>query len=94
MSQEADCKTMVDTALDKFGALHVAFNNAGVFRTGSFAEITDEVVNPIMDTNIKALAWCFKYQVWVPDGSLLQIRTHSYWAEYRSWASGKAAGVP
>ncbi len=69
-SQEADCKKMVDTAVEKFGALHVAFNNAGIFRAGLFAGITEETIDSLLDTNVKSLAWCFKYQV-PPHESLL-----------------------
>ena len=63
VSQEADCKKMVDTAVDKFGALHVAFNNAGTGGSATFAEITEETIDTILDINVKSLAWCFKYQV-------------------------------
>lgn len=76
VSQETDCKKMVDTALDKFGALHVAFNNAGVFKAAPFAEITEEAVDAMMDINIKALAFCFKYQV--PHESLLSNNGTTY----------------
>ena len=41
----------------------MAFNNAGVFRGSSFAEITDETIDALLGINVKALAWCFKYQV-------------------------------
>ena len=54
---------MVDTAVDKFGALHVAFNNAGIFRTAVFADIAEETVDTLLGVNVKSLAFCFKYQV-------------------------------
>ncbi len=63
VSQEEDCKKMVDTAVEKFGALHVAFNNAGIFRTSSFVDMTEDTVGPLLDVNVKSLVWCFKYQV-------------------------------
>ena len=63
VSQEADCKKMVDTAVEKFGALHVAFNNAGVFKPAPFAEITEETIDSLLSVNVKSLAFCFKYQV-------------------------------
>lgn len=75
--QEADCKKMVDTAVEKFGALHVAFNNAGIVRAGSFADITAENIDALLDTNVKSLAWCFKYQV--PHESLLNNNENTAW---------------
>lgn len=62
-SQEADCKNMVDAAVNKFGGLHVAFNNAGMFMATPFAEATEEMTSAIFDTNLKSLVFCFKYQV-------------------------------
>ncbi|CAM9415679.1 unnamed protein product [Ectocarpus fasciculatus] len=40
---------MVDTAIEKFGGLHVAFNNAGVFRVVRFADITEEIVDDLLN---------------------------------------------
>ena len=34
VSREADCRAMVERALDAYGRLHVAFNNAGVGASG------------------------------------------------------------
>ena len=55
---------MVDVALETFGGLHVAFNNAGMFSGGTFAEITDEGMSKMIDVNLKSLVYCFKYQVY------------------------------
>eukprot|EP00752_Nemacystus_decipiens_P011786 g10457.t1 len=63
ISKEADCKKMVDTAVEKFGALHVAFNNAGVFRTAALVDMTEEVIDASLNVNLKSLAFCFKYQI-------------------------------
>ncbi|CAM9674193.1 unnamed protein product, partial [Hapterophycus canaliculatus] len=63
VSKEADCKKMVDTAIEKFGRLHVAFNNAGIFRSTTFADITEGDVDDILRVNVKSLAFCFKYQI-------------------------------
>ena len=61
--QEAFNKKMVDTAVETFGGLHVAFNNAAIFRPATFADITEETMDALIDTNVKSLAWGFKYQV-------------------------------
>ncbi|CAM9968583.1 unnamed protein product, partial [Ectocarpus fasciculatus] len=47
VSKEADCKKMVDTAIEKFGGLHVAFNNAGVFKTAPFVDMTEDTIDDI-----------------------------------------------
>lgn len=63
MAQEADCKNAVDTAVEKFGGLHVAFNNAGIFRPGTMADVTEETIDDVLGVNFKSHAWCFKHQV-------------------------------
>ncbi|CBN74952.1 short-chain dehydrogenase/reductase SDR [Ectocarpus siliculosus] len=54
---------MVDTAIQKFGGLHVAFNNAGVYRSAPFADIMEDTIDDLLNINVKSLAWCFKYQI-------------------------------
>lgn len=61
--QEADCKNMVDVAVETFGELHVAFNNHGVSTASLFADVAEEEISRIFDTNLKSLVFCFKYQV-------------------------------
>eukprot|EP00904_Undaria_pinnatifida_P012051 jgi/Undpi1/7977/HiC_scaffold_24.g10449.m1 len=63
VSKEADCKRMVDAAVERFGGLHVAFNNAGTIGKGTFAEITEESASKMIDVNFKSLVFCFKYQI-------------------------------
>lgn len=53
---------MVDAAVGKFGGLHVAFNNAGTFAMRTFADITEDLMSKLLDTNFKSLVYCFKYQ--------------------------------
>ena len=64
---------MVDAAVENFGGLHVAFNNAGAFVTGTFADITEDAINKLLDVNFKSLVYCFKYQV---------LPTHDVWGIY------------
>ncbi|CAM9780795.1 unnamed protein product, partial [Ascophyllum nodosum] len=63
VSKEEDCKKMVDVAVETFGGLHVAFNNAGVFMAALFSEITEDMTSKIFDINLKSLVFCFKYQI-------------------------------
>lgn len=61
--QEEDCKRMVDTAIDSFGGLHVAFNNHGILWFGHYTTTSEEDVTKTLDINLKSLVFCFKYQV-------------------------------
>eukprot|EP00752_Nemacystus_decipiens_P004010 g3673.t1 len=63
VTKEDDCKNLVDTAVEEFGGLHVAFNNAGLFRPTPFADVTDEAMNALLGVHVKSLAWGFKHQI-------------------------------
>ncbi|CAN0276227.1 unnamed protein product [Ascophyllum nodosum] len=54
---------MVDVAVETFGGLHIAFNNAGVFMGAPFSEVTEDMASMIFDINLKSLVFCFKYQI-------------------------------
>lgn len=54
---------MVDVAMERFGHLHVAFNNAGIFKASYFEAISEGDIDDLLNTNVKSLAFCFKYQV-------------------------------
>ncbi len=64
VSVEAQCKAAVDKALDAYGALHLAVNNAGV--SGRFApleELDAEEWRKVMSVNADGLFFGLKYQL-------------------------------
>jgi len=58
VSQVSDVREMVRTALDTFGQIDVLVNNAGVFLTVKFDEITEEIWDRILDVNLKGEFLC------------------------------------
>src|SRR5690349_16274907 len=52
VAKEADVKAMVKFAVDKFGRLDVAFNNAGVEWKGPLEQATEAEYRRIFDTNV------------------------------------------
>jgi NAD(P)-dependent dehydrogenase (short-subunit alcohol dehydrogenase family) len=64
VSVEAECRAAVDKALDAYGALHLAVNNAGV--SGKFApleELDAEDWRKVMSVNADGLFFGLKYQL-------------------------------
>jgi NAD(P)-dependent dehydrogenase (short-subunit alcohol dehydrogenase family) len=61
--KEETHKALVELALSKFGALHVVFNNAGVFPMATMQKITAEQVDALLDTNVKSIVYGLKYQL-------------------------------
>jgi NAD(P)-dependent dehydrogenase (short-subunit alcohol dehydrogenase family) len=64
VSDEAQVKKLVDTVVDQFGRLDIAFNNAGVEGTlGPIAEQTVENYTKIFDINVKGVFLSMKYEI-------------------------------
>jgi len=52
ISKESDVKAMVDFAVDKFGRLDIAFNNAGVEWKGPLDQATEAEYRRVFDINV------------------------------------------
>jgi len=64
LSREDHVEAMVDTAVKAFGAIQVAVNNAGVEQeVAPLVEQTVETYNRVMDTNVKGVWLCMKYEL-------------------------------
>jgi 3-oxoacyl-[acyl-carrier protein] reductase len=53
VTQKADCEAMIQAALDKFGALHIVINNAGVNRDSMVKKMSEEKWDRVLDVNLK-----------------------------------------
>ncbi|HJV25957.1 MAG TPA: SDR family oxidoreductase [Aromatoleum sp.] len=63
VSRADDCRALVACALDHFGRLDGAFNNAGLQR--EFADIhetPDEDISQVIDINLKGMLYMMKYE--------------------------------
>jgi NAD(P)-dependent dehydrogenase (short-subunit alcohol dehydrogenase family) len=63
---EADVKRMVEEAAQRFGALHILYNNAGVLwkdRDRSVLETDDKWWDRVMAINLKSVFWVTKYGI-------------------------------
>ena len=64
VSKAADVKAMVDGAVEAFGGLHCAFNNAGVGgHLGFIHEYPEEWFDLMVDVNLKGVFLCLKYEI-------------------------------
>ncbi|MCC3274535.1 MULTISPECIES: SDR family NAD(P)-dependent oxidoreductase [unclassified Arthrobacter] len=62
-SVAADAAHFVDTALERFGRLDGAFNNAGVTGSGKLHEVSEEDFDRIMAVNVKGVWLCMREEV-------------------------------
>jgi len=64
MTREADIERLVKTAVQRYGRLDVAFNNAGIGGTAApFAEQTVDSFDLVMETNVKGVFLSMKHEI-------------------------------
>jgi NAD(P)-dependent dehydrogenase (short-subunit alcohol dehydrogenase family) len=65
VSKAADCEAMVSFAEKHFGALHVVFNNAGIFpdEDGSVIDTDEAVFDRVIAVNLKGVFFGCKYGI-------------------------------
>ena len=63
VSREADCKRIMDTAMETFGRLDILVNNAGVQSGTPTTELTEEEFDYVMGVNVKGVFFCCKHAV-------------------------------
>jgi NAD(P)-dependent dehydrogenase (short-subunit alcohol dehydrogenase family) len=65
VSKAKDCEAMVKFAEEQFGALHIAFNNAGIFDAAdeSVTNTTEDVWDRVIDINLKGVFLGCKYEI-------------------------------
>lgn len=63
VSDPAQVRAYTDGTVERWGGLHVAFNNAGVNLPGVFHEATDEVVDRTINVNVKGCIYGCRYAI-------------------------------
>lgn len=61
VSNEQDCRRLIDTTLSKFGRIDVMINNAGISMRALFNEVETKVIRQLMDVNFWGTVYCSKY---------------------------------
>jgi len=61
VSRAADAARMVETAIGAFAALHILFNNAGIFRHGTVVETDEAEWDRVLAVNLKGIFLVSKY---------------------------------
>lgn len=76
VSQEEDCKHLIDTTIEKFGRIDVLINNAGMSMRAIFEKTDLAVIHRLMDVNFWGTVYCTKYALpWLlkSKGSLVGV---------------------
>ncbi len=63
VSKAAQVESMVNQAVEAYGRLDFAFNNAGTSTSGLMHEATEEDWDRVIDVNLKGVWLCMKYEI-------------------------------
>lgn len=61
VSQEEDCRNLIEQALARFSKIDVLVNNAGISMRALFKDLEVSVLKTIMDVNFWGTVYCCKY---------------------------------
>ena len=61
VTQEADCRRLIETAVTRFGGIDILICNAGISMRALFDEVDLEVLHRLMDGNFWGTGYCTKY---------------------------------
>lgn len=61
VSREEDCKSFIETTIEKFNGIDILINNAGISMRGMFQETSLETLRRVMDVNFWGTVYCTKF---------------------------------
>jgi short-subunit dehydrogenase len=61
VSKEDDCRKLIETCVEKHGAIDILINNAGLSMRALFSEVDLSVLHRLMDVNFWGTVYCTKY---------------------------------
>ena len=63
VTTEAACRAMVEASRERYGGLHVVFNNVATYGTGAVTEIDEEELDRVFEINLKSMMLTCKHAV-------------------------------
>lgn len=64
MARPEDCERLVNTTLERFGRLDIAFNNAGIGgESNPVADYSIEAWQKVISVNLSGVFYCMKYEI-------------------------------
>ncbi len=65
VADESQAQRMVAATVERFGAVHVLYNNAGIMPAddGAVTDITEQTWDKVLDVNLKSAFFCCKYAI-------------------------------
>jgi short-subunit dehydrogenase len=61
VTNEMDCKNLIERTLDRYGRIDILINNAGISMRALFEDVDLKVLHKVMDTNFWGTVYCTKF---------------------------------
>jgi short-subunit dehydrogenase len=61
VSNEMDCRNLIEKTVEKYGTIDILVNNAGLSMRASFLDVELSVLHRLMDVNFWGTVYCTKY---------------------------------
>jgi short-subunit dehydrogenase len=61
VTSEEECRRLTETAVGKYGTIHILINNAGISMRALFEEVEISVLKRLMDVNFWGTVYCTRY---------------------------------
>jgi short-subunit dehydrogenase len=61
VTNETDCKNLIEKTVEKFGSVDILVNNAGISMRASFLDVDLSVLHRLMNVNFWGTVYCTKY---------------------------------
>lgn len=61
VADSAECESMMQTAMDQFGAIDIMVNNAGITKDKLMMAMKDDDFSDVIDVNLKGTFYCMKF---------------------------------
>ena len=63
VTRAEDCQAAADGAVERYGSLHILFNNASILGRGGVVNVTEEDWDRVLEVNLKGMMLTSKYAV-------------------------------
>ena len=63
VTKNAECKAMVDAAVERYGRLDILINNVGIGRGGTAVEVSEEEWDLVLNVNLKSMMLTSKHAI-------------------------------
>ncbi len=61
VSNESECKNLIEKTIEKYGTIDILVNNAGISMRATFMDVDLKVLHKLMDVNFWGTVYCTKY---------------------------------